>query len=96
MERQEILSILRSYKESRASQMGILAMGVFGSVARGDFREDSDVDICVSTQTPNPFILVHIKNDIERLLERHVDVVRLHEKMNSFLRERINKEGVYV
>jgi len=47
-------------------------------------------------RSPNPFILVRIKEDIEGLVQRHVDIVRVREKMNPFLRERIEKEGRYV
>lgn len=42
------------------------------------------------------FFLVHIKEDIEFLVQNPVDIVRIREKMNPFLRERIEKEGLYV
>ena len=74
----------------------ILEIGVFGSTARDDAREDSDVDICIETRAPNPFALVHIKEDIERIVHKHVDIVRVRENMNPFLRERIKKECRYV
>jgi predicted nucleotidyltransferase len=96
MKREDILAILRRFKEDSADKYGILEIGVFGSVARDEAREDSDVDICVKTKTPNPFLLVHIKEDIERLIRGHVEIVRVREKMNPFLLERIEKEGRYV
>ena len=71
-------------------------MGVFGSVARDEATEKSDVDVFIKTATPNPFILVHIKNDIENLLGQKVDLIRLREKMNPSLKSRIEKDGVYV
>jgi len=54
------------------------------------------VDICIKTKTPNPFALVHIKEEIEEMVRKHVDIVRVRDKMNPFLRERIEKEGRYV
>ncbi len=96
MTRNEILDVLREYKNAFAEKYGILAMGVFGSVARGSFREDSDLDIYVETATPNPFPLVHMKKEIEEKVHRRVDIVRLREKMNPFLRERIERDGIYV
>lgn len=96
MNRDEIISFLRDFKSRNAERYGIISLGVFGSVARGDIRYDSDVDIYVTTKTPDPFALVHIKEDIERRLHCHVDVVRIRDKMNSFLRKRIEKEGVNV
>jgi predicted nucleotidyltransferase len=96
MKKDDVLAILRKFKRDYADKYGIIEIGVFGSVARDEAREDSDVDICIKTKTPNPFVLVHIKEDIERLIRKHVEIVRVREKMNPFLRERIEKEGRYV
>jgi hypothetical protein len=96
MKRDDILAILREFKRDHAERYGILEIGVFGSSARDDAREDSDVDICIKTKTPNPFALVHIKEDIEQMVQKHVDIVRVREKMNPFLRERIKRECRYV
>ena len=95
MNKNEILSILGNYKKEYAEKYGIIEMGVFGSIARDEAREDSDLDIYIKTVTPDPFILVHIKEDIEKLARQRVDIVRIREKMNPFLRDRIEKEGVY-
>jgi predicted nucleotidyltransferase len=96
MRRDDILAILREFKRNYAEKYGILEIGVFGSTARDEAKEDSDLDICIKTRTPNPFTLVHIKADIEELIKKRVDIVRVREKMNPFLRERIEKEGHYV
>lgn len=96
MRKDEILSVLSSYKNRFAGTYGILEIGVFGSVARDEAKEDSDVDIFVKTATPNPFFLVHIKQDVEKLLHQRVDIVRLRERMNPVLKARIEKEGLYV
>ena len=96
MKRDDILAILREFKRDYAEKYGILEIGVFGSTARDEAGEESDVDICIKTKTPNPFALVHIKEDIEEMVRKHVDIVRVRDKMNPFLRERIEKEGLYV
>lgn len=96
MGRADILVILRDYKQNNAEKYGILEIGVFGSVARDEARDDSDVDICVKTKTPDAFALVHIKEEIENLVGKHVDIIRVREQMNPFLKKRIEKEGVYV
>ncbi len=96
MGRDDVLAILRDFKQNFADKYGILEIGIFGSIARGEEREDSDVDICIKTKTPDPFAIVHIKEEIENRVQRHVDIVRMREKMNPFLKERIEKEGVYV
>ncbi len=96
MNRDEILNILREYKKDHAGKYGIREIGIFGSTARDESTLNSDVDICIKTDSPNPFFLVHIKEDIEVLVQRHVDIIRVREQMNPFLRERIEKEGLYV
>jgi hypothetical protein len=96
MRGESLLAILQEFKRDYAEKYGILEIGVFGSMARDEAGEDSDVDIFIKTKTPNPLILVHIKEDIEGLTGKHVDIVRVREKMNPFLRERIEKEGRYV
>lgn len=96
MNRDEIIAFLRDFKTRYGDQYGIISLGVFGSVARGDIRDDSDIDIYVTTKTPDPFTLVHIRDDIQRRVNRHVDIVRLRERMNPFLKKRIEKEGVHV
>jgi len=96
MTRDDLLNILRKFKRDCAEKYGILEIGVFGSLARDEAGEDSDVDICVKTKTPNPFTLVHLKEDIEGLIGRRVDLVRVRDKMNPFLKARLEKEGLYV
>lgn len=61
MERDTILAVLRDIKQNFADKYGILEIGIFGSIARDEGREDSDVDVCIKTKTLNPFALVHIK-----------------------------------
>ena len=96
MTRDEILAALRKFKQDYDDQYQIVEIGVFGSTARNEIREDSDVDICIKTRTPNPFVLVHIKEAIEELVHKPVDIVRVHENMNPFLKKRIEKEALYV
>ena len=96
MSRAEILKILKTFKEEHAGQYGILVLGVFGSVARDEAKESSDVDVVLKTATPDPYNIVHIKEDLEQRLKRKVDVVRLRDKMNPFLARRIKGEAVYV
>ena len=93
MTRENLLAILRQFKRDYADKYGILEMGIFGSTARDEAGEDSDVDIWIKTETPNPFTLVHVKEDIEGLTVKQVDIVRVRDKMNPFLRERIEREG---
>lgn len=92
----EYLSLLRKYMRENATKYGISRIGIFGSVARGEQQEGSDVDVCVEIERPSIFTLVHIKEGLERLFKCPVDVVRLRNNMDELLRNCINKDGIYV
>lgn len=96
MTRDEIISFLHDFKDKHSDKYGIISLGIFGSVARGEAHDNSDVDLYVTTRTPDPFLLVHIKLDIENSLQSHVDIVRMWDKMNPFLKKRIEQEGINV
>ena len=96
MNRDAVLTILREYKQKYAEKYGILELGLFGSVARDTAGVESDVDICIKIRNPDPFVLVHVKEDLEERVHTHVDIVRVREKMNPFLKARIEKDGIYV
>ena len=82
--------------QQNATKYGIRRMGIFGSVARNEHTENSDVDIYIEGQLHGFFALSGIKQDLEERLGCKVDIVRLRDKMDSLLREQILKEGIYV
>jgi predicted nucleotidyltransferase len=96
MIRSEIFEILKKYKHENAKKYGIKTLGIFGSFSRDEAKDESDVDIVIETTTPDLFKLVHIKDELEKLLHKTVDIVRNREKMNPYLKSRIKKEAVYV
>ncbi|MEL6353512.1 MAG: nucleotidyltransferase domain-containing protein [Cyanobacteria bacterium J06627_28] len=71
-------------------------LGFFGSYARNQATADSDVDIVFATDRPNLFKTAMLKQDLEALLDRPVDVVRLHQYLTPGFRDRIDQEAIYV
>lgn len=94
--RKKILEILNLYKDTFSERFGITALGIFGSVARNEDSEDSDVDIVVRMTKPDLFYLVHIKEELQEAYKKPVDIVHYREKMNPFLKKRIDSEAIYV
>lgn len=88
----EALHQNRMFLKSR----GVKSIAVFGSVARGDFSEKSDLDLLVEFDRPiGLFDFIRLKYDLEKTIGRRVDLVTpdaLHPK----LRDRILSEAVYV
>jgi predicted nucleotidyltransferase len=64
-------------------------------MARGDNREDSDIDICVD-MPPKALKLSALKIYLQNLLGTSVDIVRRHQHLDSFLLEEINRDGIYL
>lgn len=95
MRADEIIPILHEYKVKNQKKYRIVNIGIFGSSARGDADERSDVDIVVELKSPDLFYLIGIKQDLEEKLNRPVDIVRYREKMNAFLKRRIEREAIY-
>jgi hypothetical protein len=94
--RTEILGLLRRYKPTAQKKYGITRLGIFGSVARGEQTADSDLDVCYEGQAPSFLTLDMIQTELEQLFDCKVDLVRVRENMNSLLRQRILRDGIYV
>lgn len=96
MERKLAINILETFKNKNKDKYGIKAIGLFGSVARNEAKDSSDVDICIKTTKADMFTMVHIKEELEELMSSHIDIVRVRDKMNPFLKNRIEKEAIYI
>ncbi len=96
MDRAEILQILQEYKNKNGEKYGVQKIGVFGSAAKGVMVEGSDLDIVVDLMDQDLFSLIGIKQELEESLHFKVDIVSYRSQMNSFLKERIDREAVYV
>jgi len=94
--RENLILILREYKATNENIYGIRRLGLFGSAARGEMHEDSDIDVVVELKEPDLFILADIKTDLEEQLGMRVDIVRHRKDMNINLKRRISREAVYV
>ena len=69
-------------------------IGLFGSTARNEATASSDVDVWVELDPLTPFATVHLKQELEALLQRTVGLVRLRERMNPALRQEILRDGI--
>jgi len=96
LDRDTVLEVLLRCKDRFAERYGITTPGIFGSVARGVAFDGSDVDVVVGMRKPNLFTLVHVKEELEEALQRQVDIVHYRERMNAFLKQRIDREAIYV
>ena len=94
--REGILQFLRDNKERFAEQYGVTKIGLFGSFARGEATEESDVDVCVEIAEPSYDIMCDLWGELEENTSRSVDLIRLRNGLNAFLQKRIERDAVYV
>ncbi|RPJ57900.1 MAG: nucleotidyltransferase, partial [Dehalococcoidia bacterium] len=76
MRREAVLSVLSEHKKEIEKKFGVKRIGIFGSVARDEAEKDSDVDVVVETTEPNLFMMVDLKDELERMLGARVDLIR--------------------
>ncbi|MBQ8190820.1 MAG: nucleotidyltransferase domain-containing protein [Bacteroidaceae bacterium] len=94
--RTEYMELLRSYFENTAKQYGVSRMGIFGSVARGEQGEQSDVDVAYEGK-PDLLLRIRMKMDLEKLFGCNVDLVRLRKQLaGSFFEEEVTRDLMYV
>jgi predicted nucleotidyltransferase len=94
--RQEYIRLLRAYKRDHAAEYGIERMGIFGSVARNEQTEGSDIDIYYEGPAMNLSGNVRLLEDLERLFGTHVDIVRKHKYLKPEFVNRLTKDLIYV
>ena len=92
--RQEILHLLEANRE-KIKSFGVKEIGVFGSVARGEETEKSDVDVLVelSKETFNAYMSLLFF--LEDLFGTKVDLV-MKDAIKPIIKDRILAETIYV
>lgn len=87
--------MLRSTRKYLGEHYGVHSLTLFGSVAKNEQHEGSDVDVCVE-MVPNLFNRAGVKVYLEELLNCPVDVVRLRENMSPLFKQQILKYGIRI
>ncbi|HSX25854.1 MAG TPA: nucleotidyltransferase family protein [Chlamydiales bacterium] len=88
----EVSKILKAHKKDLI-QKGVRALSIFGSIARNEGSAKSDVDILIDFDSKKGFFFfVELKNYLEQLLNRDVDLVTKNA-LHPALKKRILKEA---
>ncbi|MFB3881840.1 MAG: nucleotidyltransferase family protein [Armatimonadota bacterium] len=90
----EILAYLRQSRERFSRVYGVRRIGIFGSVARGEGDETSDLDVLVEMDDPTFDRYMDLKFELEDAFGGPVDLV-LSEAVKERLRPVIEREVVY-
>jgi predicted nucleotidyltransferase len=73
--REEIIQLLREAKPELADRFGVQRLAVFGSFARGEQGENSDIDILVEVDPSIGLRFVDLADELEKRLALKVDLV---------------------
>ncbi len=92
---QNILSILREHKPELQKKYPIGRLGVFGSYARGEATEKSDIDIAVEITGVMGLSFIAMADEIEDLFGIKTDVVPKRSIKPEYL-QYVEKDIVYV
>ena len=92
---QNILQILRQHKPELQRKYPLSRLGVFGSYARGDATEKSDIDIAVELIGPMGLNFVDMADEIESLFGIKTDVVPKRAIKPDYL-PFVEKDIIYV
>lgn len=93
----EILTYLQEHKSDFSQRFGVLRIGLFGSFARGEAQETSDVDIAVEIDNAHKTLsnFLGLKRTIEAALGKTVDL-GIESTLKPAVKEAVRGEIIYV
>lgn len=93
IDKEYILKFLRQNKDFLRKEFGVSHISLFGSFARGEETEESDIDLFVD-MPPDLHKLLSLIEFLEKKLNRKIDIVRNREHLKQRLIKRIQEEKI--
>ena len=87
---------LADFKRRSSLKDGLVRIGIFGSVARKENTNDSDIDIVVELEKPSLSIMYDLRENLKQLFGCDVDLIRFRDSLRPMLKNNILNEAVYV
>jgi len=95
MKSKDILLILKRDKRLFSKQYKVNKLAIFGSYARGEETEDSDIDIFVEFEEPVGMEFIELAIELEQILHKKVDLVSRNGIKPRYFKQ-IEKELIYI
>jgi len=96
--RDEIIEYLQNNRKFLLNQYHVTKIGLFGSFARNEQKEDSDVDLIIELEDGTKDIYdlkISLKNYLSKAFDRSVDIAR-EKYLKPYAKKEISKDIVYV
>ena len=87
---------LIDFKRKTSLKYGLIRIGIFGSVARQENTDDSDIDIVVELEKPSLSVMYELRESLKLLFGCEVDLVRFRESLRPMLKDSIKNDVIYV
>ena len=95
MTKDEVLSELSKNKSYIEKKFEVDKIGLFGSYAKGQQTEDSDIDIYVEFKHKTFDNLAGLWNFLEELYHKKIDLFHKHKNNNQVIISNIQKDVIY-
>lgn len=93
--KENIIKFLSENREHLSERFSITQVALFGSYARDEATEDSDIDILIDTKVKDAKNRFYLKEYLSQNLNRDVDVC-YSDGLRSFIKKNIQGELIYV
>lgn len=93
--RKECINRIKANSQTIIDDYGVISLRLFGSLARNEQKESSDVDVFVE-MVPDIIKMAGLKQYLENLLECKVDLIRKHKNNDLYLLKQIEKDGIFI
>lgn len=90
-----VKDILTRLKPELSDKYGVDTLGLFGSIVRDDFTDESDIDIIVTFSRRVGIEFIDLADQLETVLKRKVDLVSKNGVKEKYLRV-IEPQIIYV
>ncbi|MDO4161088.1 MAG: nucleotidyltransferase domain-containing protein [Prevotellaceae bacterium] len=87
---------LADFKNAHSQEYGIKKIGIFGSVARQENTEDSDIDIVVHIDNPTLAGMYNLHEALVECFGCDVDVIRMRNSLRDLMKRNIERDTIYV
>jgi predicted nucleotidyltransferase len=96
MKRDDVLRVLAEHRDELRKELGVKSLALFGSAARDEATETSDVDLLVEFDRPvGLFYFARVRRQLSEILGRSVDLVT-PAALRKEMREGILQEAIHV